>query len=255
MAFKTAKEGWIRGWAARGPRASGPVRTAGRRSGSVPCVPSPLNNVPARGHGQLHAFRPGHGTAAAGPTVPVQWTDANVPSGSTISLAYDTTSNWGNPKWIEVDGVSRADGSGTNNWKTTGLGRGPITSTATCTRRRPAGAAYAHLTTSFTVTAPPPSFTLSGPASGTTSRGRRSRSNGPMPMSPAEARSAWPTTRPATGATRSGSRSTGSARPTAAAPTVGTRRAWRPGPITSPATCTRRRPAAWSTRTSRPRSR
>ena len=33
----------------------------------------------------------------AGQTISVQWTDANVPSGSTISLAYDTTSNWGNP--------------------------------------------------------------------------------------------------------------------------------------------------------------
>ena len=55
---------------------------------------------------------PASGSYVAGQTVSIQWTDANVPSGSTISLAYDTTSNWGNPKWIEIDGVSAANGSG-----------------------------------------------------------------------------------------------------------------------------------------------
>ena len=64
------------------------------------------------------------------------------------------------------------------------------------------------LTTSFTVAAAAPSFALSSPASGSYNAGRPFRSNGPRPTSPAAARSAWPTTRPATGATRSGSRST-----------------------------------------------
>ena len=63
-------------------------------------------------------------TIAAGQTVSIQWVAASVPNGSTISLAYDTTTNWGNPKWIEVDGVAAADGSGAFSWNTTGLAAG-----------------------------------------------------------------------------------------------------------------------------------
>ena len=36
--------------------------------------------------------------------VTIQWTAANVDAGSSVSLAYDTTTNWGNPKWIEIGG-------------------------------------------------------------------------------------------------------------------------------------------------------
>ena len=50
---------------------------------------------------------PASGTFTAGQTVTIQWTAANVDAGSSISLAYDTTSNWGNPKWIEIGGVAR----------------------------------------------------------------------------------------------------------------------------------------------------
>ena len=37
----------------------------------------------------------------------IQWTAANVDSGS-ISLAYDATTNWGNPQWIETARVTAA---------------------------------------------------------------------------------------------------------------------------------------------------
>ncbi|MGO9112174.1 MAG: beta strand repeat-containing protein, partial [Thermoguttaceae bacterium] len=47
---------------------------------------------------------PASGSFVAGTTITVQWTDANVPATgyTSISLAYDTTTNWGNPTWIEI---------------------------------------------------------------------------------------------------------------------------------------------------------
>jgi hypothetical protein len=95
---------------------------------------------------------PASGTFAAGQTITVPWTAANVPSGSIISLAYDTTTNWGNPTWIEVDGVNGANGSGSYNWNTTGLA--PGTYYIAGYLYTPSGnAVFAHLTTAFTVTA------------------------------------------------------------------------------------------------------
>ena len=65
---------------------------------------------------------PTSGTFTAGQTVSVQWTAANVSTGSKITLCYDADSIWnGNEHWIEVDQVAAANGSGTYSWNTTGL--------------------------------------------------------------------------------------------------------------------------------------
>ena len=60
----------------------------------------------------------------AGQTVTIQWTAANVAAGSSVSLAYDTTTNWGNPKWIEIGAVTAANGSASYSWNTTGVAAG-----------------------------------------------------------------------------------------------------------------------------------
>ena len=67
---------------------------------------------------------PTSGTFTAGQTVTIQWTAANVDAGSSISLAYDTTTNWGNPKWIEIGAVTAANGSASYSWNTTGIAAG-----------------------------------------------------------------------------------------------------------------------------------
>jgi hypothetical protein len=114
---------------------------------------------------------PASGSYSAGQTITVQWSDANVPSGSKISLAYDTTANWGNPKWIEIDGVSATNGSGTYSWNTTGLAAGTYYMAGYL--YTPSGTAvFSHLATSFSVSgAAAPAFTLTGPASGSYSAG------------------------------------------------------------------------------------
>ncbi len=94
---------------------------------------------------------PASGSYIAGQTVSVQWTDANVPSGSSISLAYDTTNNWGNPKWIEINGVSAVNGSGSYNWNTAGLAPGTYYIAGYLYTPSSATAVFSHLTTSFTV--------------------------------------------------------------------------------------------------------
>ncbi len=66
---------------------------------------------------------PTSGTFTAGQTVTIQWT-ATADPGSKISLAYDTTTNWGNVKWIEIDAVAAANGSGSYAWNTTGVAPG-----------------------------------------------------------------------------------------------------------------------------------
>ena len=78
-------------------------------------------------HGRPPSFTltgPTSGTFTAGQTVTIQWTAANVDAGSSISLAYDTTTNWGNPKWIEIGAVTAANGSASYSWNTTGVAAG-----------------------------------------------------------------------------------------------------------------------------------
>ena len=61
----------------------------------------------------------------AGSSIGIQWTAANVVSGSKISLCYDidTTFN-GNEHWIEIDGVTASNSGGTYTWNTTGVAAG-----------------------------------------------------------------------------------------------------------------------------------
>ncbi|MGO9108326.1 MAG: hypothetical protein ACLP9L_03755, partial [Thermoguttaceae bacterium] len=114
---------------------------------------------------------PASGTFTAGQTVSIQWTAANVDAGSSISLAYDTTSNWGNPKWIEIGGVSAADGTATYSWNTSGIAPGTYYLAGYL---YDAGQPYFfHLGSPITIAAAavPPSFALSGPTSGTFTAG------------------------------------------------------------------------------------
>ena len=95
---------------------------------------------------------PASGSYTVGQTITVQWSAGNVPSGSTISLAYDTTSTLGNPKWIETNGVSASNGSGSYNWNTTGLAGGTYYMDGYLYTPSSGTAVFSHLTTSFTVT-------------------------------------------------------------------------------------------------------
>ena len=68
---------------------------------------------------------PTSGSYAAGSSVGIQWTAGGVVSGSKISLCYDTDTTFnGNEHWIEIDGVTAANGSGTYTWNTTGVAAG-----------------------------------------------------------------------------------------------------------------------------------
>ncbi len=114
---------------------------------------------------------PASGSFVAGQTISIQWTDANVGVGSTISLAYDTTTSWGNPKWIEIGGVGAANGSASYSWNTTAVAAGTYYLAGYL---YDAGHAYFfHLGTAITIAAgAAPSFTLNGPTSGTFTAGQ-----------------------------------------------------------------------------------
>jgi hypothetical protein len=94
---------------------------------------------------------PSSGTFSAGQMVTFQWTAANVDAGSTISLAYDTTNNWGNPTWIEVDKVTVANGTASYTWNTSGIAPGTYYLAGYL---YDGGKAYfSHLATAITITA------------------------------------------------------------------------------------------------------
>ena len=64
-------------------------------------------------------------TYKMGQTVSIRWTADNVPSGSTISLCYDTDTRFnGNEHWIEINKVTASDGTGTYTWNTAGVATG-----------------------------------------------------------------------------------------------------------------------------------
>ena len=68
-----------------------------------------------------------------------------------IWLRYATTNTWGNPKWIEIDGVSAADGSGSYSWNTAGVAAGTYYVAGYLYTPSSGAAVFSHLTTSFTV--------------------------------------------------------------------------------------------------------
>ena len=120
---------------------------------------------------QLYAYRPTSGAFTAGQTVTIQWTAANIDAGSSISLAYDTTTNWGNAKWIEIGAVTAANGAASYSWNTTGVAAGTYyLGGYLWDASQPY---FFHLGSAITITAPAtPSFTLTGPTSGTFTAGQ-----------------------------------------------------------------------------------
>ncbi len=117
---------------------------------------------------------PTSGTYSAGQDVTIAWTAANVGSGGTISLCYDTDATFtGNETWIEIDQVAAADGTGAYTWDTTGMASGTyyvggyLWSGGTAT--------FSHLGQSIAIQADivaTPTFDLTGPTSGTYSAGQ-----------------------------------------------------------------------------------
>ena len=98
---------------------------------------------------------PTSGTYTVGQSVPIQWTAAKVGSGSTISLCYDTdTIINGNERWIEIDQVAGAEGSGSYSWNTTGVT--PGTYYIGGYLYSGGNAYFSHLNTSITISAPDP---------------------------------------------------------------------------------------------------
>ncbi len=81
--------------------------------------------ITAAGRSPSCSSAPTSGTYTAGSTVTITWTAANVTSGSKISLCYDTDKTFnGNEKWIEVNGVTAADGTHSYTWNTTSVALG-----------------------------------------------------------------------------------------------------------------------------------
>jgi hypothetical protein len=108
---------------------------------------------------------PTSGTYVPGDSVNITWTAANVSSNDAITLCLDKdTTMWnGNEKWIEVDKVSASTGSYTFTMPNVAAGTyyvaGYMYDKATY------AFTYSYLTS--TITVPAPTFTLTGPASGT----------------------------------------------------------------------------------------
>jgi hypothetical protein len=120
---------------------------------------------------------PSAGTFTAGQTVTIQWTAANVDVAgpSKISLGYDpdATALDANQHWIEVDGVTAANGAASYSWNTTGVASGTYYLSGYMYDFSTGHAVYSHLTTSIVITGgAPPAFTLAGPSAGTFTAGQ-----------------------------------------------------------------------------------
>jgi hypothetical protein len=116
--------------------------------------------------------------------VTIQWTAANVDlSGPTkITLGYDAdvTPFDANQHWIEVDGVTAANGTGTYRWNTTGVASGTYYLSGYMYDFSTSKAVYSQLATQEGLIHPvaivitggaPPAFTLAGPSAGTFTSG------------------------------------------------------------------------------------
>ena len=114
------------------------------------------------------------GTFTAGQNVTIQWTATNILSGSDINLCYDTGPTWNaaNEQWIEVSQVPADYGTGTYTWNTAGVAPGTYYIAGYLWTG--SAAIYSHLTQSITIQAAPivPSFTITGPTSGTFTAGQ-----------------------------------------------------------------------------------
>ena len=114
---------------------------------------------------------PTSGSFQKGASVTIQWTAGNVVAGSKISLCYDTDTTFnGNEHWIEIDGVTAANGSGSYTWNTANVPAGTYYLAGYLYNG--SKATFSHLGQAITITAPPAqTFALSGPTSGTYMQG------------------------------------------------------------------------------------
>ena len=125
---------------------------------------------------------PSSGTFAPGQGVTIGWTAANVDVAgvSKISLGYDqdSTAFDANEHWIEVDQVTAANGAAAYSWNTTGVAAGTYYLGGYMYDSGTDQAVYSNLATpiAITVSAPVPvgnpTFTLTGPSSGTFTSGQ-----------------------------------------------------------------------------------
>ena len=127
----------------------------------------------ARAEASFVLTGPTSGTYTAGEIVPIEWTAAAVPEGSTISLCYDEDTTWwnGNEHWIEVDQVAAANGAGSYNWNTSGVAAGNYY-VAGYLYDQAGGFTFSRLTQTIRIEAGvTQSFVLTGPTSGTYTAG------------------------------------------------------------------------------------
>ena len=120
---------------------------------------------------------PSLGTFSAGQSVTIGWTAAgvDVAGPSKISLGYDpdATAFDANEHWLEVDGITAANGVASYSWNTTGVASGTYYLSGYMYDFATGKAVYSHLGTSIAITGgSPPAFTLNGPSAGTFSAGQ-----------------------------------------------------------------------------------
>ncbi len=116
---------------------------------------------------------PTSGAFTAGQSVTVNWTAAGVTdSTTTVTLCYDTATDWSGAKLIEAYQVQAQNGTGTYVWNTTGIGAGTyyLCGMMYDSILPSSTAIYSHLGTGQAITisnpAGPLSFTMTGPTSG-----------------------------------------------------------------------------------------
>jgi hypothetical protein len=117
---------------------------------------------------------PTSGTYTAGQSVTVTWTAANAPANGVISICLDTdTTLWNkNEKWVEVDQVTAANGDGSYTFSTSGITPGTYYVGGYLYNKDTKKFTNAHLTSPITIVNSQqqnltPSFSLTGPTSGT----------------------------------------------------------------------------------------
>ena len=120
---------------------------------------------------------PSAGTITAGHSLTIAWTAANVdvagPTKITLGYDPDVTPFDANQHWLEVDGVTAANGAASYSWNTTGIASGTYYLNGYMYDFATGKAVYSSLGTPIVITGgAPPAFTLSGPSAGTFTAGQ-----------------------------------------------------------------------------------
>jgi cyclophilin family peptidyl-prolyl cis-trans isomerase len=117
---------------------------------------------------------PTAGTFTAGTSVTIQWSAANVdlagPTKITLGYDPDTTAFDANQKWLEIDGVTAANGAGSYSWNTTNVSAGTYYLSGYMFDFSTSHALYSQLGAPIVI-APGPTFTVTGPSTGTFTAG------------------------------------------------------------------------------------